>query len=83
MKELYAKYAHPNYGYDDDQKDCRDAGLVLNKGYKVKDVNMSKSSTRIQLAGVKGAFNSVNFDFYMVEKVDITSMPEYNPYLQW
>lgn len=81
MKKLYAKYVRPDSGYDDDQKACRDANLVLNKVYEVRNVDMSKSMTRITLAGVKGVFNSVNFDFYEIEKVDLTMMPKYNPYL--
>jgi hypothetical protein len=81
MKKLYAKFVRPESGYDDDQKACRDANLVLNKAYEVRNVNMSPSITRITLENVKGVFNSVNFDFYEIEKIDLTMSPKYNPYL--
>jgi len=81
MKDLYAKFIKPDAGYDSDVKDCKDAGLIVGKSYHVTLVDMNSSMTRIQLSGIKGLFNSVHFDFYEVEKVDLTALPRYNRFL--
>lgn len=81
MKDLYAKFTRPESGYPSDVQDCKDANLELGKAYHVTTVDMNSSMTRIMLSGVKGLFNSVHFDFYEVEKVDITMIPRYNRFL--
>ena len=81
MKDLYAKFTRPESGYPSDIQDCKDANLELGKAYHVTTVDMNSSMTRIMLSGIKGLFNSVHFDFYEVEKVDITMLPRYNRFL--
>ena len=60
---LYAVFNHPEHGYDHNKRNNEAAGLVVGQKYEVSDVSMGQSYTLIQLVGIKGHFNSVNFDF--------------------
>lgn len=80
---VYAKFVHPDYGYDRDQERAKEL-LKINEVYEVDNISMGQSSTSIYLKEVPGPFNSVHFDFYDKDdmQIDIYSMPEFNPYLR-
>jgi hypothetical protein len=79
---LYAKFVHPNWGRESDQRDAKKAGLEINKLYEVSSVSMGQSYTYIYLVDFKGCFNSVQFEFYEEGKeIDIYDDPRYNPYI--
>lgn len=79
--KLFAKVEYPEAGWDSDRKNVET--LDFTKMYEVDCVSMGQSYTDICLKDLIGCFNSVNFEFYNEngEKVNIFSMPEYNPYL--
>lgn len=74
---LTAVYNYPECGY-------RPAvGLKIGEEYPVESVTMGQSSTYFQIIGLKGYFNSVQFEFFEDGKpIDLYSSPKYNPYLQ-
>jgi hypothetical protein len=80
-RTTYAKFTKPNNGYDSQQEQAK--VLVLGAAYEVEHVSMGQSSTSIRLKNVKGAFNSVMFDFYdhHMKSIDIYNMPEFNGYM--
>jgi hypothetical protein len=79
--KVFAKLKYPNAGYDFDVEDAK----MLNKKYfyEVENIDMGQSYTNIKLKNIKIHFNSVQFKFYNEDKkkIDIFSMPEFNPYL--
>ena len=83
---LYARVAFPESGEEYDQKKLRN--IDWGKFYPVKLISMGSSRTFIELSGVEGYWNSVNFAFYEsntysyedMVKVNIYNSPIYNPY---
>lgn len=79
---LYAKFMHPNSGWDSDVEYAKKVGLKVGEKYEVEYVSMGQSYTTIYLKYIKGDFNSVQFEFEEDEKpIDIYRSPKYNPYL--
>lgn len=86
-KALYARFdagKAPEFEFD---KYMKNGTLYDGAFYKVVDVDMGWCSTDIKLEGVQDRFNSVAFDFYMVENGnmiphDIYEDPAYNPYIK-
>ncbi|MBQ8319446.1 MAG: hypothetical protein IJX81_01040 [Clostridia bacterium] len=84
--QLYAKYCHENNGRESD-KERNKRYLILGNMYKVENVEMGQSSTSISLRGIKGSFNSVSFNFFVMidgeyKEHDIYKDKKYNPYLR-
>lgn len=83
---LYARYTHPNAGYDHEQKRAQEF-LNLGTRYQVDKICMDTGNTDVYLTNVLnincGAFNSVFFDFEDEDGTphDIYTDPQYNPYL--
>ena len=78
---LYAKFMYPDNGYDGDVSFAKKIGLEAGKRYEVEDLSMGGSHTSIFLKGIKGAFNSVQFEFEEDGKpINIFNSPKYNPY---
>lgn len=74
---LTAVYNYPENGYRPAEE------LEVGKEYQVTDVYMGQSNTSILLAGFKGGFNSVQFDFFEDGKpCNIYRSPKYNPYIK-
>jgi len=56
--------------------------LTIGEIYKVDEINMCSSYTVVYLAGSDKKYNSVQFKFYLNDKVhDIFKDSKYNPYL--
>ena len=78
---LYAKFMYPDYGYDCDVEFAKKMGLEVGEKYEVEDLSMGGSHTSIFLKGIKGGFNSVQFEFEEDGKpINIFNSPKYNPY---
>ena len=79
---LFATYLKPDNGTDRDISFSK-SYLIPNKTYEVETVDMGQSYTFITLKGLKGCFNSVQFEFSdkWGNLVDIYSDPRYNPYI--
>lgn len=80
-KTIYAKFVHPNSGYDIEVESGKQ--LQVGAYYEVAGISMGQSHTSIQFKNFKGAFSSVQFEFFDADKqpIDIYSMPEFNHYL--
>ena len=65
----YVRYAHPDAGWPGEQDEARNL-LTHGRLYRVAWNDIGQSKTRIGLAGVKGAFNSVLFE--PVDGEDVT-----------
>jgi hypothetical protein len=80
--QIYVKLAHPDYGYDHDQKAIEN--INTDDYYPVEDIVIGGFHTSFTIKGLNEVFNSVQFDFYNEkhEPVDIFSIPEINPYIQ-
>lgn len=77
-----ARFMYPNNGRVFDKDRAKTAGLICGKDYDVESINMGQSMTYIFLAGLDGAFNSVQFDFYEDGlPINIYSDKRFNPYL--
>jgi len=79
---IKAIFAHPNNGYEHEQAEAKGKGLIEGKEYVLKDANVGGFSTSVQLEGVEGRFNSVQFDFRNEDgtEADIYHMPEFACY---
>lgn len=78
---MYAKFTHPDYGFDCNIEFAKEVGLVVGEKYEVDYISMGQSDTSVYLKGVKGVFNSIQFDFEEDgEPIDIYTNPKYNPY---
>ena len=78
---LYAKFMHPNSGYDGDVEYAKKIGLKVGEKYEVEDISMGQSHTSVYLKDIKGVFNSVQFEFYEDKKpINLCDSPKYNPY---
>ena len=82
--KLYAKFLHPNNGYQYDKDKCKEQSLELNERYEVLNVSMGQSHTSIVIKNKQYSFNSVNFEFEDEDgnDWDIYSDPNFNPYLE-
>lgn len=79
---LYARFMHPDNGYDCDKEYAKKMGLKVGERYEVEDISMGGSHTSIYLKDIKGSFNPVQFEFEEDgEPIDIYRDPRYNPYL--
>lgn len=81
---LYAKFMHPNNGWENDVKRAKEAELKVGERYKVDWISMGGFCTSIFLMDFKNAhFNSVQFDFEEEDgtPVDIYNDSRYNPYM--
>ena len=77
---ITVKLMHPDAGYGVDKENMKK--LEPNKYYEVSNIDMGQSHTYVYLVDIKGAFNSVNFEFYEDKKlIDIFSDKRFNPYL--
>lgn len=97
VKRIYAKFTHPNAGYNSDIEEC-EKYLIVGETYKVHYIDMGGFYTYINLLDKNGNiiscenglpinFNSVNFEFYIKKgnlytEYDIFSDPDINPYLE-
>lgn len=81
---LYARFEHPDAGWDHDRERVSSLNLEVGKRYLVEDVNMGQSYTGILLDGFCGYLNSVHFEFEEdnYTPVDIYKDPRYNNYLR-
>lgn len=85
---IYAKFVHPNSGYDKGEF-ARSKGLVVGDSYFVEYISMGQSYTDIYLRGygdkLSDGFNSVYFEFFEDAEctihIDIYSDARTNPYL--
>jgi hypothetical protein len=82
---LFAKVTHPERGYDNDKEYIK--RLDFDIMYPVTLVSMGQSHTHIELEGVKGYYNSIQFTFYEgegeedAEEINLGRSFTYNPYL--
>ena len=77
---ITVKVMHPDAGYEINKENIKK--LQPNTHYEVYHIDMGQSHTHISLVGIKGSFNSVNFEFYEdKELIDIFSDKRFNPYL--
>lgn len=81
---LYAICVCVDNGYPIDQEKLNKNNIEIGDRFKVEDVFMGQSSTRLALEGFKDAFNSVHFKFEdeSGSEVNIYRDPRYNPYLR-
>ena len=80
---LYARFISPESGLEFDIVGAKNADLKFGERYEVEDLSMGQSFTYINLKGIDGAFNSVQFDFEEDgTPIDIYSSPKYNPYIR-
>lgn len=82
--KITAFFLYPDNGYDSDIEKAKKY-LKFEQSYKVLDADVGQSSTKVVLEvdGQKVSFNSVHFKFFRDEnEVDITRMPEFNPYIK-
>lgn len=76
---IFAVFKHPDAGYTSDRQNCRDCGLVVNKSYEMRRINVGDSSSRVYLVDYPGKdFNSVHFEYYelidgQIHPVDVYS----------
>ena len=59
---LFAKVTHPEKGYENDQEYIK--RLDFNTMYPVTLISMRQSHTYIEIEGVSGVYNSIQFTFY-------------------
>lgn len=86
--KIYAKFVHPNSGYDKGEF-ARSKGLVVGNSYFVEYISMGQSYTNIYLRGCgerfSDGFNSVHFEFFEDEEcttpINIYEDSRINPYL--
>lgn len=82
---LFAKVTHPEKGYEDDKEYIK--RLDFDTMYPVTLISMGQSHTHIEIEGVKGYYNSIQFTFYEgeeeedAEEINIYRSFTYNPYL--
>lgn len=82
--KITAFFLYPDNGYDSDIEKAKKY-LKFGQSYKVLDADVGQSNTKVVLEvdGQKVSFNSVHFKFFRDEnEVDITRMPEFNPYIK-
>lgn len=59
-------------------------GLEIGTEYDVEDIMMGQSNTSVELAGIKGAYNSISFKFmHDGREIDIFRSPLINPYMRF
>lgn len=79
---LYARFMHPDGGWDSDIKYAKKAGLKVGERYEVEYLLMGSWHTDVYLKDIEYSFNSVQFEFEEDDTpIDIFSDPRYNPYL--
>lgn len=56
--------------------------IEIGKSYEVEDISMGQSSTSVTLKDIRGAFNSIYFEFFEDgSPLDIFEDKRFNPYL--
>ena len=85
MNDIYAVYKYPNVGYPFDRELVAACNFKIGERYLVDTISVGQSSTSVWLSGYVRCFNSVHFDFENEdgESVDVYSIPEFNPYLNF
>lgn len=82
MEKVMARFLYPDHGTRFNIETAQKAGLEKGKEYEVRKILMGQSSTSIFLEGLKGSFNSVQFEFFEGGKpLNIFRDPRFNPYL--
>lgn len=62
---IYAKFVHPNAGYEHDRLKCKRLGLEVDKEYKMAFIRVGNSSSTVFLEEFPDDyFNSVHFEYY-------------------
>lgn len=82
MGNIYAKYAHPNNGYKNQQVEINRV-LKVRELYEVKSIEMGDFQTDVYLKNIFQPLNSVFFDFYENGKeIDIYTDKRFNPMIK-